>query len=119
MKPIRAKSNLIPLAKCMAASVLLLCISLVAAAQQGYAKPPKEVIDAFDAPPLPTAILSPSKQVIALTYRRGYPSIAELSRPMLRLAGLRVNPKTNGPHRTAGIYAISVKQISDGNEVKV
>src|SRR5437016_14261258 len=60
-----------------------------------YMKPPKEVVDAFDAPPLPAAILSPSKQVIALTYRRAYPTIAELSQPMLRLAGARVNPRTN------------------------
>ena len=54
-----------------------------------YLMPPKEIVDAFDAPPLPQAILSPSKQVIALIYRRPYPTIAELSRPMLRLAGLR------------------------------
>src|SRR3989442_2716150 len=84
-----------------------------------YLTPPKEIIEAFDAPPLPAAILSPSKQVIALTYRRAYPTIAELSRPMLRLAGERVNPKTNGPHRTGLIYAIALKKIADGSEVKV
>src|SRR5437868_7157289 len=84
-----------------------------------YMKPPKEVVDAFDAPPLPAAILSPSKQVIALTYRRAYPTIAELSQPMLRLAGARVNPRTNGPQRTANIYAITLRKISDGAETKV
>jgi dipeptidyl aminopeptidase/acylaminoacyl peptidase len=84
-----------------------------------YLTPPKEVVDAFDAPPLPAAILSPSKQVIALTYRRPYPTIAELSQPMLRLAGARVNPKTNGPQRTANIYGITLKKISDGTETKV
>ncbi len=84
-----------------------------------YLTPPKEVVDAFDAPPLPAAILSPSKQVIALTYRRAYPTIAELSQPMLRLAGARVNPKTNGPQRTANIYGITLKKISDGTETKV
>ncbi len=84
-----------------------------------YMTPPKEVVDAFDAPPLPGAILSPSKQVMALTYRRAYPTIAELSQPILRLAGARVNPKSNGPQRTANIYAITVKKISDGTETKV
>src|SRR5207244_759666 len=64
-------------------------------------------------------IRSPSKQVIALTYRRPYPTIAELSRPMLRLAGLRVNPRTNGPHLTARIYAITLKKIADGSEARV
>src|SRR5262249_35923427 len=62
---------------------------------------------------------SPSKKVIALTYRRPYPTIAELAQPMLRLAGERINPRNNGPHRATEIYAITLKQIADGSEVKV
>jgi len=84
-----------------------------------YLLPPKEIIDAFDAPPLPAALLSPSRQVLALSYRKAYPGIADLSQPMWRLAGERVNPKTNGPHRTANIYAITVKKIADGSEIKI
>jgi dipeptidyl aminopeptidase/acylaminoacyl peptidase len=84
-----------------------------------YMMPPKAIVDAFDVAPLPAAILSPSKQLMALTYRRAYPTIAELSQPILRLAGARVNPKTNGPQRTANIYAITLKKISDGTEIKV
>ena len=33
-----------------------------------YLTPPKEIVAAFDVPPLPAAILSPSRQVIALTF---------------------------------------------------
>jgi dipeptidyl aminopeptidase/acylaminoacyl peptidase len=84
-----------------------------------YLMPPREIIQAFDAPPLPQAILSPSRQVIALVWRKAYPTIAELSRPMLRLAGARVNPRTNGPHRAAEIYAITLKKIAGGSEVKI
>ena len=84
-----------------------------------YLTPPKEIVAAFEAQPLPTAILSPSKQVMALVYRRAYPTIAELAQPILRLAGARVNPKTNGPQRTVNIFAITLKQIVDGSEVKV
>jgi len=84
-----------------------------------YLTPPKDVVEAFDVAPLPTAILSPSNQVIALTSRRAYPTIAELSQPILRLAGARVNPNTNGPQRTANIYAIALRKIADGSEVKV
>jgi Tol biopolymer transport system component len=56
---------------------------------------------------------------MALTYRRAYPTIAELSQPILRLAGARVNPNTNGPQRTANIYAITLRKIADGSETKV
>ncbi len=89
-----------------------------------YVLPPKAVVDAFDADPLPQTLLSPNKQVVALTRARSYPTIAELSQPMYRLAGARVNPKTNGPHRASGlpgtgIYAITLKKIADGAETSV
>lgn len=84
-----------------------------------YLMPPKEIVDAFDAAPLPQAILSPSKQVMALTFRKAQPTIAELSQPMLRLAGQRVNPRNNGPHRATEIYAITFRKIADGSEIKV
>jgi dipeptidyl aminopeptidase/acylaminoacyl peptidase len=85
----------------------------------GYLTPPKEIVEAFDAPKLPQANLSPSKQVIALISSRAYPTIADLSQPMLRLAGSRIDPKTNGPQRTAGIYSITLKKIAGGSDVKV
>src|SRR5437870_1989503 len=84
-----------------------------------YLTPPKEVIAAFDAKPLPEAMLSPSREVMALAERKAQPSIAMLSQPMLRLAGARINPKTFGPHRTPLIYAITLKKIADGSEVAV
>ena len=89
-----------------------------------YVLPPKAVVDVFDADFLPQTTLSPNRQVVALTKARAYPTIAELAQPMLRLAGLRVNPKTNGPHRASGlpgtgIYAITLKKLSDGGEVSV
>jgi dipeptidyl aminopeptidase/acylaminoacyl peptidase len=84
-----------------------------------YQLPPKEIIEAFDAQPLPAAVLSPTKHVMALTYRRAYPTIAEMSQPILRLAGVRFNPITNGPQRAGNIYAITLKKMSDGSETKV
>jgi dipeptidyl aminopeptidase/acylaminoacyl peptidase len=84
-----------------------------------YQLPPKAIVDAFDVAPLPQTTLSPSKQVIALTVSRPHPTIAELAQPMLRLAGSRINPKTNGPRLAGRIYAITLKKIADGSEIKV
>ena len=47
------------------------------------------------------------------------PTIAELSQPMLRIAGRRINPRTNGPHRVNFTRAITIKSIVDGAEKKV
>jgi dipeptidyl aminopeptidase/acylaminoacyl peptidase len=106
-----------------AAALTIAASFITSIAQTGsaprYELPPKEIIAAFDVPPLPQALLSPSKQTMALLYRRPYPTIAELSRPMLRLAGARINPRTNGPHLTARIFGITFKRISDGAETKV
>ena len=99
-----------------------LAICLVATAEFGFAQyqlPPKEIVDILDAPPLPTAAVSPSGQVIALLERTSMPTIAELAQPMLRLAGMRINPRTNGPHRTQTLKAISLRNVADGAEIKV
>ena len=107
---------------CVFAALLIVATAILAIAQTNaprYQLPPRHVIDAFDAAPLPQAILSPSKKTLALLYRRPYPTIAELSRPMLRLAGARINPKTNGAHLTPRIYGITLKRVSDGVETKV
>ena len=89
-----------------------------------YVLPPQHIVEVFDAEPLPQTLLSPNRQVVALVKARAYPTIGELSQPMLRLAGSRVNPGTNGPHRASGlpgtgIYAITLKKIDGGAEVNV
>ena len=105
------------------ATLLILAAAAIGLGQRPegsrYLMPPKEIVDAFDARPLPQAILSPSKLVMALTFRKAYPTIAELSQPILRLAGARINPRNNGPQRASEIYAITLKKIADGSEVKV
>jgi dipeptidyl aminopeptidase/acylaminoacyl peptidase len=99
--------------------LLLIFATTLAADPPKYLVPPPDVVAAFDAPPLPEALLSPSKKVMSLAYRKGQPSIAALSQPMLRLAGARVNPRTNGPHRTALIYAIKLQKLGGGAAMNV
>ena len=89
-----------------------------------YAKPPQPIVDAFDAEPLPQVVVSPNRQALAIVRARAYPTIAELSQPMLRLAGTRINAGTNGPFRSSGlpgtgIYAIALKRVSGGADVPV
>jgi dipeptidyl aminopeptidase/acylaminoacyl peptidase len=102
-------------------AILLLAPVLAAQSldQPKYLLPPPQIVATFDAPPLPQVIVSPSRQLLALTMRKGNPSLAELARPTLRLAGSRVDPKNNGPHRTPDVYAITLRKIADGSEVRV
>ncbi len=100
----------------------LISISILAvpvAAEETYKKPPQAVLDVLNAPLPPDATISPSKDFVLLTVPQRYPPIADVAAPMLRLAGQRINPATNGPHRAQYVVSITVKKISDGSEVKV
>lgn len=88
-------------------------------AQGSYKQPPKEILDILNSPATPSTSVSPAKDKIALLEPLRYPPIAELSQPMLRLAGLRINPNTNGSHRQPYFVKVTLKNIADGREMPV
>jgi hypothetical protein len=49
----------------------------------------------------------------------GFPTIADLAQPELRLAGLRFNPKTNGPSRGRYLTELHLRPLPDGVETAV
>ncbi|MBC7901000.1 MAG: PD40 domain-containing protein, partial [Saprospiraceae bacterium] len=96
---------------------LLLPIGLLA--QGSYKQPSKDVMDVLNAAAIPATSISPTRDKIALLEPLRYPPIAELSQPMLRLAGLRINPNTNAQHRQPYSVSLKLKNISDGKETTV
>jgi len=84
-----------------------------------YLTPPQVIVNILDAPPLPSVTVSPTRDTIALLERRAMPSIRELAQPMLRLAGYRINPKTNGAHRPAAFVGITIQNIRTGAKTPV
>ncbi|MFI5175335.1 MAG: prolyl oligopeptidase family serine peptidase, partial [Terriglobia bacterium] len=98
--------------------MLSLLTSLICAVDV-YQKPPKEVLDILNAPPTPTIHVSPTKDRLLLITTLRYPPISDLSQPMLRIAGLRLNPKTNGPHHPTRHVAYTLKWIDSGKEIKI
>jgi len=103
----------------LVAAISLFLFASAATAQQGYHKPPKEVLDILNAPVTPTALASPTHDNVLLATGFRYPPLSDLAQPMLRLAGLRINPATNGPHRGQYFVALQLKRISDGSEIKI
>lgn len=99
--------------------VIFLTAFGVSAQTSAYQKPPKEILDVLNAPTTPQTSISPAKDKILLLESPGYPSIAELSQPMLRLAGLRINPNTNAQHRQPYAVKLTLKNIADGRETPI
>ncbi len=98
------------------ALILAALAGALVSTQSRYLSPPQSVIDIVDAPALPLVEVSPAGDVLAVLPRRDMPSIDEISQPMLRLAGLRINPANNGPHRAPSGTGIMLRTIATGSE---
>jgi dipeptidyl aminopeptidase/acylaminoacyl peptidase len=105
----------------MAVALMAAASALVVAQSDApaYLTPPQSILDIMDAPPLPGVALSPSRDVIALVSRRSMPSISELARPWLGLAGSRIDPATNGPRLAPPGTAIVLRTVVSGAERKI
>ncbi len=96
--------------------IVALCLfSTLAFAQEKltYQKPSKEILDLVDVQPTPSVQLDDNNEYMILMYRDAFMSIAELSRTEMRLAGLRIDPKTNIGSRTRYSKNIRIKNIKE------
>ena len=100
-------------------TALLAVTALAANAQDGnrYQLPPEAIVSMVDAPQTPAVLLSPDNKTILLLHRRGLPTIADLSQPEMRLAGIRFDPSTNGQSRGQGVSMITVMNV-DGTGMR-
>jgi len=85
----------------------------------GYQKAPQPIHDLLSAPPTPTVVVSPRADQLLVADRLANPPIADLAAPMLRLAGLRINPATNGRHHPQRFVGLSLVDVSTGKVRKV
>ncbi|MHC4168190.1 MAG: S9 family peptidase [Planctomycetota bacterium] len=100
------------------AAVLGIClIPAVSAAE--YQMPPKAIADLVDAPPTPGVMRDPNNQWMLILERPNLMSIEELAQPELRLAGMRINPKTHGPSRSSYYTDMKLLSIEQGTEIAI
>ncbi len=103
--------------KILLTAILAVSAMLISAQDKtGYQLPPEAIISLIDAPQTPSVLLSPDNQTMLLLYRPGLPSIADLSQPELRLAGIRFDPATNGPSRGQSVNRITAMK-TDGTVI--
>jgi len=101
------------------AHLLVFCASALTFGAESYQKPPKAVLDVLNAPVTPQLSLSPTRTYAVEDQPVRYPPIAELAQPMLRIAGMRINPKTNGLHNTVFNSSLTLRKVPEGTEIKV
>lgn len=90
-----------------------------AAAKFAYQKPPKIVREVLESPAPPITSVSPARDRVLVIDSLRHPPISDLAQPMLRLAGLRINPATNGRHHPPHHVGLRLIAVPDGHETKL
>src|SRR5690606_11065844 len=81
-----------------------------------YQRPSQEILELAEAAPAPSVRITDSGEHMLLLQRSAYSSMETLSQGELRLAGLRIDPKTNIGSRTYYYNNITVHKIGDGKK---
>ncbi len=94
-------------------SMLVICCVSQTTMATDYRLPPADLVDLIDAPPSPGVNLSPNGKWMLMIERSELPGIDDLSRRMLRLAGLRIDPVANSRFRTSYDVGLSLRKRGD------
>jgi dipeptidyl aminopeptidase/acylaminoacyl peptidase len=76
-----------------------------------YQLPDKVVAQFVDASPNPSASVGPDRRTALLLTPRGFPSIAEIAEPELRLGGIRINPRNYATTRRSYVQALALLDV--------
>jgi len=85
-----------------------------ATAEGSYRLPPAELQAIVDAPRGPVFKLGPQRKTALLVSLPGLPSIAEVAQPELKLAGLRINPRTHAASHFDFGNSLSLLDVASG-----
>ena len=104
-----------------AGACLIALLLTTAATAQTYHRAPDAIAKALETPPTPGVAVSPDHRTLAILGRENLPSIANLSKPILRLGGYRIDPATNGQAevRVQWVNALNFKDVATGKTIDV
>lgn len=102
---------------CLAFACLLMQSVQATEAQNGpYQLPPPELQAVVDAPRGPLFKLGPQRKTALLVQLPGLPGIADVAQTEIRLAGLRINPRTRAANHVDFANNLSLLEISTGKQ---
>src|SRR5688500_13201820 len=99
----------------------LLMVSFLVAAQDdaSYKVPPKDIADMLLAKSTPNVSLDDKGEWMLFMEAASYPSVEELARPELKIAGLRINPANYAPSRQNFFNNLFLRNVSTGKDLKI
>ncbi len=102
-------------------SIYFLSLAMISKSQSdgSYQMPPKDIADMLLAKTSPNVSVDDKGEWMVLMDISTYPSVEELARPELKIAGLRINPANYAPSRQNFINNIYLENIANGKEYKI
>ncbi|MEA9897418.1 prolyl oligopeptidase family serine peptidase [Xanthomonas campestris pv. raphani] len=85
----------------------------------GYQLPSKALQAVVDAPRAPLLQLSPRRDLAAMLQLPALADIAEVAQPELKLAGVRIHPKTHAASRFSFASKLWLLSVADGSERQI
>ncbi len=82
-----------------------------------WKQPPREILDVLHAPSLPWVFTAPTGQTMLLADPLSYPALADFGATKHPLAGMKVDPRTNGYHGRTGALRPRVVSVSGGEPI--
>jgi dipeptidyl aminopeptidase/acylaminoacyl peptidase len=104
---------------CGLAALAIFFPANIACAQDTYEKAPEVVRKVLSAPVTPRASVGRARDIVLFYSPVPYPPIADVAQPFERLAGLRIDVATNGPHNPPRYNNLVLKTVADGHEQKI
>lgn len=98
--------------------VAFLVASAPLMAQEGvrYQQPPQSILELVDAPTTPSVSFSRSGEKALLYERPGFPTISDVSQPIVGLAGLRLNPANTSSAVASASTGITLRDLKTGTD---
>lgn len=84
-----------------------------------YQLPPREILELADIRPQPAVRIDSRNQYMVLLERYAFKTLDELAQDEVKLAGLRINPQTNGASRPAVYYGLEIADIATGEPLVI
>ena len=90
-----------------------------AGSDSAYRLPPEALQAIVDAPRPPQLLLSPQRDLAAFLQTPTLPGIDEVAQPELKLAGVRINPRTYAASRASFATDLWLKPVDGGDDIRI
>jgi dipeptidyl aminopeptidase/acylaminoacyl peptidase len=116
-----SKNYFMPFQRFLLTVLIISIFNITVSAQDdgAYKTPPKDIADMLLAKPTPNVSIDDKGEWMLFSETSLYPSVEELARPELKIAGLRINPSNYAPSRQNYINNFYLKNLSTGKEYKI